>query len=204
MAATGAASEARAPGRVPGSHPTSEQKTPGVAPGAFRNAMSVRAGPAYLAMSFRPLSGRTLMTLRAGLALKTVSSLVKGLIPLRALVAGLWTTLIFTRPGTANTPGPFLPTAPLISRARASNTALTCLRDRAVFSAIAVMISLFEGLLAAMGHSPRRKVGSVYIPSPTRGRDVAEHRQNPRGNLMLLEKSSGKTAQSACRVVRVT
>src|SRR4051812_5591385 len=98
-------------------------------------------------MSFSAFSGRTLITLRAGLALKTVSCLVKGLIPLRALVAGLWTTLIFTRPGSANTPGPFLPTADPIWSDRAANTAFTCLRDRAVFSAIALMISLFDRVL---------------------------------------------------------
>src|SRR3954471_14890644 len=101
-------------------------------------------------MSFSAFSGRTLMTLRAGLALNIVSSLVKGLIPLRALVAGLWTTLIFTRPGTANTPGPFLPTAFPIWVARASNTADTCLRDSAVFSAMALRISLFVRGFAAI------------------------------------------------------
>src|SRR4051812_49991881 len=64
----------------------------------------------YLAKSFRPLRGRTLTTRRAGLALNTCSSLVNGLMPLRALVAGLLTTTIFISPGTVNVPGPFLPT----------------------------------------------------------------------------------------------
>src|SRR5688500_13444155 len=101
-------------------------------------------------MSFRAFSGRTLITLRAGLALNICSCLVKGLIPLRAVVAGLWTTLIFTRPGSANTPGPFLETALPIWVARAAKTALTCLRDSSVFSAIAVMISLFDIVLGAL------------------------------------------------------
>ena len=43
-------------------------------------------------MSFRVLSGRIFTMLRAGLALNMVSSPVKGLMPLRALVAGLRTT----------------------------------------------------------------------------------------------------------------
>src|SRR4051794_23543084 len=77
-------------------------------------------GGDYFAMSFRALSGRTLMTLRAGLALNICSCLVKGLIPLRALVAGLLMTMIFIKPGTAKMPGPFLPTAALISPASAS------------------------------------------------------------------------------------
>ena len=40
-------------------------------------------------IDFRFFSGRTLTTVRAGLALNIVSSPVKGLMPLRALVAGL-------------------------------------------------------------------------------------------------------------------
>jgi len=45
-------------------------------------------GPDYLTASFNALSARTLMTLRAGLALNNCSCLVKGLIPLWALTAG--------------------------------------------------------------------------------------------------------------------
>jgi hypothetical protein len=51
-------------------------------------------------ISFRFFSGRIFTTFLAGLALKVVSSPVKGLIPLRALVAGFRTTVIFVRPGT--------------------------------------------------------------------------------------------------------
>jgi hypothetical protein len=60
-------------------------------------------------MFLRFLSGRILMTLRAALALYMVSSPAKGLIPLRALVAGLRTTVSFIRPGTVYMPGPRLP-----------------------------------------------------------------------------------------------
>ncbi len=49
----------------------------------------VRANGTPQTMSFIFFRGRILMTVRAGLALKIVSSLVKGLMPLRALVAGL-------------------------------------------------------------------------------------------------------------------
>ena len=43
----------------------------------------------YLAMSLRALRGRTLTTFRAGLAAKTCSCLVNGLMPFRLGVAGL-------------------------------------------------------------------------------------------------------------------
>src|SRR5690606_6241735 len=75
------------------------------------------------AMSFSALSGRILTTFRAGLALKTVSSLVKGLMPLRALVAGFLVTLIFIRPGTVKRPGPRAPTFFLICLLSESKTA---------------------------------------------------------------------------------
>src|SRR5438067_7644535 len=64
----------------------------------------------YFAMSLRALRGRTLMTRRAGLALNICSCLVNGLMPMRALVAGFWMTVIFMRPGTTKVPGPFFPT----------------------------------------------------------------------------------------------
>ena len=51
-------------------------------------------------------NGRTLTTLRAGLALKIVSSFVNGLMPLRAFLAGIRLTTTFMRPGTCMTPGP--------------------------------------------------------------------------------------------------
>jgi hypothetical protein len=47
----------------------------------------IRERLAYFTMSLRFFKGRILTTRRAGLALKTVSSLVNGLIPLRAFVA---------------------------------------------------------------------------------------------------------------------
>ena len=74
---------------------------------------------AYFAMSFRAFIGRSLITFRAGFALNICSTLVKGLIPLRALTAGFWITMTFSRPGTTNTPGPFLPTAFSISTEKA-------------------------------------------------------------------------------------
>ena len=63
------------------------------------------ANPAQT-ISFNPFIGLIFTTLLAGLALKVVSSFVNGLIPLRSGVAGLWTTLIFIRPGIVPTPGP--------------------------------------------------------------------------------------------------
>src|SRR3954466_14428037 len=117
---------------------------------ARANAPNPHRGGNHFAMSFRALSGRTLMTLRAGLALNICSCLVKGLIPLRALVAGLLMTMIFIKPGTAKMPGPFLPTAALISPASASNTEATCFRLNSVAVAILVRISVFEAALLAI------------------------------------------------------
>src|SRR5947209_1549182 len=102
----------------------------------------------YLAMSFRLFNGRILMTRRAGLALNICSCFVNGLIPLRALTAGLFTIESFIRPGTTNIPGPFLPTAFLICPDSDSNTADTCLRDNSVSLAMFVMISLLVGPFA--------------------------------------------------------
>ena len=48
----------------------------------------VRILVSYLAISLRAFNGRTLTTLRAGLALKTCSCFVNGLMPLRSGVAG--------------------------------------------------------------------------------------------------------------------
>ena len=50
------------------------------------------------------LTARILSTLRAGLALNTVGSLVKGLMPWRAFVAGFFTTMNLASPGTTNAP----------------------------------------------------------------------------------------------------
>src|ERR1035437_9393655 len=99
-------------------------------------------------MSLRALRGRILMTFRAGLAWKICSCLVKGLMPLRFGVAGLAMTMIFSRPGKAKTPGPFLPTAALIWPERASNMDTTCLRESCVASAMLDRISLFVAGLA--------------------------------------------------------
>jgi len=70
-----------------------------------------------------------------------VSSPVKGLIPLRALVAGFRTTVSFIRPGTVYIPGPRPFRLFLIWPAMASNTATTCFFASPVDSAISDMIS---------------------------------------------------------------
>src|SRR5687768_11622212 len=67
-----------------------------------------------------------LTTLRAGLALIVIASLVNGLMPGRALVAGLRMTLSLTRPGMLKTPRPFLPRSFLIMSPRTSITEEIC------------------------------------------------------------------------------
>src|SRR5438128_3566140 len=58
----------------------------------------------YQTASLAALTGRARTILRAGLALNIISSPVKGLVPLRALVAGFLTTTNLAKPGTRNTP----------------------------------------------------------------------------------------------------
>jgi hypothetical protein len=50
------------------------------------------------------LIGRALTALLAGLAANVVGSLVNGLMPLRAGLAGFFTTMNFAKPGSTNTP----------------------------------------------------------------------------------------------------
>src|SRR5262245_184511 len=78
--------------------------------------------------ALRLFSGARRIFLEAGFALNIISSLVKGLMPLRAFVAGFLTTFIFSRPGSVNTP--WLRRLFLMMPLSDSNTAATCLRDR--------------------------------------------------------------------------
>src|SRR5271165_4479261 len=65
--------------------------------------------------AFRPLQTASLTTFRgealtdllAGLAANSIGSFVKGFTPLRASVAGLFTTDILTKPGMTNSPDSF-------------------------------------------------------------------------------------------------
>src|SRR2546423_14789215 len=70
--------------------------------------------------SFRAFRGSALITLRAGLALMSIGSLVNGLMPCLALVAGLLTRFSLIRPGIVNRPGPFLPSSLLMRSVIAS------------------------------------------------------------------------------------
>lgn len=56
----------------------------------------------YYTISFKPFNAFTLTTLRAGFALKVISSPVKGLRPLRDFVAGLWIIFWLTEISTKN------------------------------------------------------------------------------------------------------
>ena len=56
--------------------------------------------PAYSAASLSFLSARALMRTVAGLAANTCSCLVKGLMPLRLGLAGIFCTSILSRPGS--------------------------------------------------------------------------------------------------------
>ena len=60
--------------------------------------------PAHQTASLATFSGEALTDLLAGFAANCIGSLVKGLTPMRASVAGLFTTDIFTKPGMTNSP----------------------------------------------------------------------------------------------------
>src|ERR1700730_18187049 len=57
--------------------------------------------------SLATFSGDALTDLLAGFAANCIGSLVKGLTPMRASVAGLFTTDIFAKPGMTNSPDSF-------------------------------------------------------------------------------------------------
>ena len=88
--------------------------------------------------------------------LKTVSSPVKGLRPLRSLVAGLRWTTILQRPGIEKLPGPpRFAIALRISSLRASITSPTCFLDRSVASAMLFKISVLVGAFFAVAFAMR-------------------------------------------------
>ena len=95
------------PSRERGRHsmtPSSAQKQerpPSLGAFLFQTA---RSGETRQTASFAALTGRARTIFRAGFALNIISSPVKGLVPLRALVAGFLMTTNFANPGTRNTP----------------------------------------------------------------------------------------------------
>ena len=93
-------------------------------------------------MSLSFFSGRTRTAVEAGFALNITSSLVKGLMPLRAFVAGLRTVLIFNKPGRTKMPTPFFLMCASITSAKPSSTEDTCLRLSSVLVAICSRIWL--------------------------------------------------------------
>src|SRR5258708_24420306 len=103
--------------------PIDERRSPGPA--------NRRSPPVdYFTASLSALSGRIFTSLRAGLALKIVGSLVKGVIPFRALVAAFFTTFILASPGSVKPPCLAMSTA--TRAASAPSTFPTCLRGRPV------------------------------------------------------------------------
>src|SRR5262249_25504746 len=121
-------------------------------PGGLRDRFPGRASDLRdQTRSLSALSGRAFTTFRAGFALIMIGSLVNGLMPGFALVAGLRTTLSLSRPGIWKWPGPFLPSSRLIRSLSAENTLEICFFDRPVFSAIVVKTSaLVADLLVAL------------------------------------------------------
>ena len=83
--------------------------------------------------------------LRAGLALKVVSSPVNGLIPLRAFVAGFLTTLILHKPIRLNKPEPLGFISFAMTPSSAVNTEATSFLDKPVSVAIEFRISDLVG-----------------------------------------------------------
>jgi hypothetical protein len=103
--------------------------------GTVRRALVAAALLAIQTASFATLSGEALTVLLAGFAANSMGSFVKGFTPLRASVAGLLTTVIFTKPGITNSPFSFSSLYPTV--AMFSMTALTSLFETALDSEIA-------------------------------------------------------------------
>src|SRR6478672_5933781 len=118
-------------------------------------AISYRPIGLQFTIDLRLLSGSARTLRLAGLALNIIFSPVNGLMPSRALVAGFFTTLSLSSPGSVNRPLPrrlFL-TIPL----RESNTSFTCLRESSVSLEIVARISDLVGAppFFAIAESPR-------------------------------------------------
>jgi len=92
-------------------------------------------------MSFRAFRARTFDNPAGGLGCQTSALLGERI---DALVlrdgAGLLMTTIFIRPGTANTPGPFLPTAFLMDASKGIKHRCDLLRESSVVSAMQARI----------------------------------------------------------------
>src|ERR1700719_4703249 len=85
--------------------------------------------------SLATFRGDALTDLLAGLAANSIGSFVKGFTPLRASVAGLFTTDILAKPGMTNSPDSFSSLYPTV--AICSMTAFTSPLETCVASAIA-------------------------------------------------------------------
>src|ERR1700689_5314075 len=98
-------------------------------------------GPDQFTIDFRFFNGNARTFLLAGLALNVIFSPVKGLTPSRDLVAGRFTTLSLSRPGSVNKPLPLR--LFLIIPLRDSNTSLTCFLESSVSLETVARISDF-------------------------------------------------------------
>src|SRR5262249_15111805 len=105
--------------------------------GRGRPAAGGGLGPGQTS-SLRAFIGTARATLRAGLALVGLGSLVDGVTPCLGLVAGRRTTFSFKSPGITNWPGPFLPSSLAISSPIASNSLAMSFLPTPVFSARAL------------------------------------------------------------------
>src|SRR5687767_13454868 len=130
------------------------------------------AGGRYTA-SFVAFTGRALTIFRAGLALNIVGSLVKGLIPWRALVAGFLMTMNFARPGTRKTP--FFLSSLWPTLASASITPLTSFFASsfsvAIFS-ISCDLVIWVAILASSPVIRDEHSSGKYSPAPRRTRSL--------------------------------
>ena len=96
----------------------------------------------YLIASLNALRALARTVLEAGFAENIIFSPVKGLVPSRALVAGLLRIFSLRRPGRVKTPGPFLPSCSTMMVWRESRTATTCFLESSVCSAMVLRTCL--------------------------------------------------------------
>src|SRR5262249_16124888 len=92
----------------------------------------------YLAISFSVMSVPSFVTLLAGFALMSIGMPVAGVRSMCSSLAGCSFLVILMSPGRTKTPGPFLPSCPLMRVVSASKTSAICFCVSSHFSAISL------------------------------------------------------------------
>ena len=113
---------------------------------------------------------------RAGFALNITSSLVKGLIPMRAFVAGFRCTVIRMSPGSLNVPGPALDRSALMMAPITWKTPATSRRGAPTEEELRSLLERHRGNVAAVGRELGKERMQVHRWMKRYGISVEEYR----------------------------